>query len=172
MITSIRELSKKTTDRSAPIHVEDVVRLTLRLLQHDLQLDQVSVTTKFEDNLPEVHLDSTQIQQVLLNLVKNAIDAMHSVPPVARRLRLTTSFDGQSTVLLSVEDTGPGIPVEDRERIFDPFFTKKSAGLGLGLAICSSLVANFGGELQLVKSDAAGSISQITMPASRQHSAQ
>ena len=78
IITSIRELSKKTTDRSAPTHIEDVVRLILRLLQHDLTVHEVAVTTDFEGTLPDVHLDSTQMQQVLLNLVKNAVDAMHS----------------------------------------------------------------------------------------------
>jgi signal transduction histidine kinase len=171
IITSIRELSKKTTDRSAPTHIEDVVRLILRLLQHDLTVHEVAVTTEFEGTLPDVHLDSTQIQQVLLNLVKNAVDAMHSVPPEARRLRLTAISNGQSRVLLSVEDSGPGIPVEDRNRIFDPFFTKKSAGMGLGLAIASSLVAGFGGTLRLAKSDSAGSIFHIEIPVSGQHSA-
>jgi C4-dicarboxylate-specific signal transduction histidine kinase len=119
-----------------------------------------------------VHLDGTQIQQVLLNLVKNAIDAMNSVPPEARRLRLTTSSDGHSTVLLSVEDSGPGIPVEDRERIFDPFFTTKSGGVGLGLAISSSLIANYGGKLRLVKSDSDGSVFEVAIPAGRQHCAE
>ncbi len=171
MLTSIRELTKKTTDRSAITRIEDMIRLSLRLLQHDLQVNEISVTTEFEGNLPDVHLDSTQLQQILLNLIKNATDAMNSVPAEARRLRLTTTLDGQSNVLLSVEDSGPGIPVEDRERIFDPFFTKNSGGMGLGLAIASSLVANFGGQLRLVKSDSTGSIFQITIPAGGQHSA-
>ncbi|MCS3765776.1 MULTISPECIES: MASE4 domain-containing protein [Bradyrhizobium] len=171
IITSIRELSKKTTDRSASTRIEDAVRLILRLLHHELTVHEVAVTTEFESSLPEVHLDSTQLQQVLLNLVKNAVDAMHSLPPEARHLRLTASLNGQSRILLSVEDSGPGIPVEDRERIFDPFFTKKSAGIGLGLAIASSLVAGFGGTLRLAKSDCAGSVFQIEIPASGQHSA-
>ena len=109
IISSIRELSKNTTDRRARTRVEDVARLVLRLLQHDLQINEVSVATEFQGNLPDVHLDGTQLQQVLLNLVKNAIDAMRSVAPETRRLRLTTSFDGHSTVLLSVQDSGPGI---------------------------------------------------------------
>ena len=141
IISSIRELSKKTTDQRALTRVEDAVRLVLRLLQHDLQINEVSVATEFQDNLPEAHLDGTQLQQVLLNLVKNAIEAMSSVPPGARFLRLTTSFDGHSTVSVSVQNCGPGIPAEDRERIFDPFFTTKSGGTGLGLAICSTVVA-------------------------------
>jgi signal transduction histidine kinase len=164
IISSIRELSKKTTDLRALTRVEDAVRLVLRLLQHDLQISEVSVTTEFQDNLPEAHLDSTQLQQVLLNLIKNAIEAMRSVTSGARLLRLTTSFDGHSTLLLSVQDSGPGIPVEDRQRIFDPFYTTKSGGTGLGLAISSTLAANYGGKLRLVKSDSEGSIFELAIP--------
>jgi signal transduction histidine kinase len=164
IIASVRELTKKTTDRRALAHVEDIARLVLRLLQYDLLLNGISVATEFQGDLPEVHLDSTQLQQVLVNLIKNAIDAMNSVTPEARRLRLATGFDGHSTVLLSVQDSGPGIPVEDRERIFDPFFTTKPGGTGLGLAICFTVVAKHGGKLRLVKSDAGGSIFEIAIP--------
>ena len=164
IISSMRELTKKTTDRRVLAHVEDVAQLVLRLLQYDLQMSEVSVATDFQDNLPDVHLDATQLQQALLNLIKNAIEAMSSVAPEARRLRLTTSFDGHATILLSVQDSGPGIPVEDRERIFDPFFTTKSGGIGLGLAISSTLVANYGGKLRLVKSDSDGSIFELAIP--------
>jgi signal transduction histidine kinase len=172
IISSIRELSKNTTDRSARTRAEDVARVVLRLLQHDLQINEVSVATEFQGYLPEVRLDGTQLQQVLLNLVKNAIDAMRSVAPEARRLRLTTSFDGHSTVLLSVQDSGPGIAAEDRQRIFDPFFSTKSGGMGLGLAICSTVVENHGGKLRLVKSDTEGSIFELAIPVGGQQSAE
>jgi signal transduction histidine kinase len=164
IISSMLELTKKTTDRRSLTHVEDIARLVLRLLQYDLLINDVSVATEFQGDLPEVHLDDIQLQQVLVNLIKNAIDAMGSVTPEARRLRLTTGFDGHSTVLLSVQDSGPGIPIEDRERIFDPFFTTKSGGTGLGLAICFTVVANHGGKLRLVKSDSDGSIFEIAIP--------
>jgi signal transduction histidine kinase len=170
IISNIRELSKKTTDRKVLTRVEDVVRLVLRLLRHDLQIGDVSVATEFQNNLPDAHLDATLLQQVLLNLIKNAIDAMNSVAPEARRLRLTASFDGHASLLLSVQDSGPGIPVKDRERIFDPFFTTKSDGMGLGLAICLTVVANHGGKLRLVKSDSDGSIFEVAMPVGGQHS--
>ena len=169
IISSVRQLSKTTPDRRAPTRVEDVARLALRLLQHDLQINEVSVVTEFQDNLPEVHLDDTQLQQVLLNLFKNAIDAMSSVAPEARRLRLTTSIDGHSMVVLSVQDSGPGIPVEDRERMFDPFFTTKSGGMGMGLAICFTVVENHGGKLRLVKSDSDGSNFELAIPVGGQH---
>jgi signal transduction histidine kinase len=171
IISSIRELSKKSTDQRTLTRVEDAVRIVLRLLQHDLQINEVSVTTEFQDNLPEAPLDGTQLQQVLLNLVKNAIEAMSSMTSGARFLRLTTSFDGHSTVLVSVQDSGPGIPAGDRERIFDPFFTTKSGGTGLGLAICFNVVENHGGKLRLVKSDSVGSIFELAIPVGGQRSA-
>jgi C4-dicarboxylate-specific signal transduction histidine kinase len=111
-----------------------------------------------------------ELQQVLLNLVKNAIDAMRSSRPEARRLRLKTNFDGQATVLMSVQDSGHGISAEDQERIFDPFFTTKPDGMGLGLAISSNLVANHGGKLRLVKSDSDGSIFELALPVGGQRS--
>ena len=170
MISSIREMTTKTTDRKTLTSAADVGRLALRLLKHDLQINEVSVTTEFQGNLPDVQLDGMELQQILLNLIRNAIDAMNSSPPAARRLRLKTSFDGHSTVLLSVQDSGPGIPAENRERIFDPFFTTKSDGMGLGLAISSTLVANHGGKLRLVKSDSDGSIFELAIPVGAQRS--
>jgi len=172
IISSIREMTTKTIHRSALTSAEDVGQLALRLLKHDLQINEVSVTAEFQGDLPEVQIDGMELQQVLLNLVRNAIDAMNSSPPEARRLRLKTSFDGQSTVLMSVQDSGPGISAEDRERIFDPFFTTKPGGMGLGLAISSTLVANHGGKLRLVKSDSDGSIFELALPVGGQCPAQ
>lgn len=160
-ISSIREMTTKTSHPSALTSAEDAGQLALRLLKHDLQINEVSVTTEFQGNLPDVELDGMELQQILLNLIRNAIDAMSSSPPEARRLRLKTSFDGRSIVLVSVQDSGPGIPAEDRERIFDPFYTTKHDGMGLGLAISSALAARHGGKLRLVKSDADGSIFEL-----------
>ena len=164
MISSIREMTTKTVHRSALTSAEDVGQLALRLLKHDLQIHEISVTTEFQGNLPEVRIEGMELQQVLLNLVRNAIDAMGSSPPESRQLRLKTSFDGQSIVSMSIEDSGPGISAEEQERIFDPFFTTKSEGMGLGLAISSTLVANHGGRLRLVKSDSEGSIFELALP--------
>lgn len=165
IISSIRELSTNTTDRRAPTRVEDVVRLVLRLVQHDLLINETSVVTEFSENIPYVHLDAIQLQQALLNLVRNAIDAMGSAAPERRRLRVTTSFNG-STVSLLVQDSGLGIPAKDRNRIFDPFFTTKSGGMGLGLAICSTAIESQGGKLRLIQSDSEGSIFEIALPVS------
>jgi len=164
IISSIRELTTKTSDEEASTSAEDAGRLALRLLNHDLQINAVSVTTAFRGNLPKVRMAGMKLEQVLLNLVKNAIDAMTYSPAEARRLRLETSFDGRSTVLISVQDSGPGISAEDRERIFDPFFTTKPGGMGLGLAISSTLLEHSGGKLRLVKSAIDGSTFELALP--------
>ena len=171
MISSMLEMTTKTVRRGGMASAEDVGQLALKLLKHDLQINEISVATELQGNLPEVRIDSIELQQVLLNLVRNAIDAMKSSPSEARQLRLKTSFDGQSTVLMSVQDTGPGISPEDREHIFDPFFTTKPDGMGLGLAISSTLVASHGGKLTLVKSDVDGTIFELEMPVAGQRSA-
>jgi signal transduction histidine kinase len=170
IISSIREMTKQANDRTALTNVEDVAQVALRLLKHDLDTNQVSLTTELQGNLPEVRIDGMKLQQVLLNLVRNAIDAMKASPREARRLRLKTSFDGQSTVVMSVQDSGPGISAEDREQIFDPFFTTKPEGMGLGLAISSTLIQRFGGKLRLVKSESDGSIFELAIPVGEQRS--
>ncbi|MDE5444250.1 GHKL domain-containing protein [Bradyrhizobium sp. CSA207] len=172
IISSIREMTIKTAHGGALTNVEDVAELALRLLKHDLLANGVSVATEFEGNIPPVALDSTELQQIVLNLCKNAIDAMSSVPADQRKLRMKTGLDGGTMVHLSVEDSGTGITPRHQERIFDPFFTTKQGGMGLGLAISSNLVARCGGKLRLVKSDVKGSVFELEMPISAQSSAQ
>jgi signal transduction histidine kinase len=141
-----------------------IARQVLKLVQHDLQINEILVETDFQEHVPEVRADPTQLQQVVLNLVKNAIDAMSSVRPGARLLRLATRLEGDSNLVLSVRDSGIGISPKDKERIFDPFFTTKPAGMGLGLAICRTVVENHGGKLRLAESDSRGSTFEIVMP--------
>ena len=164
IISSIRALSARTPiDQRTMTEMEGIARQVLRLTQHELQINEISVETEFQDRLL-VHADPTQLQQVVLNLVKNAIDAMSSVSPEARLLRLATRLEGSSNLLLSVQDSGIGISLEDKERIFDPFFTTKPTGMGLGLAICRTVVENHEGKLRLAKSDCHGSIFEVVMP--------
>jgi len=164
VISSIRELSARApSDRRTLTGVEDIARQVLGLVQHDLQINQISVATDFGNDLPRVRADSIQLQQVVLNLVKNAIEAMSQVAPEARLLQLGARLEGDEAVL-SVGDSGAGIPPEDHDRIFEPFFTTKPAGMGLGLAICRTVVENHGGKLRLAKSDSRGSTFEIATP--------
>jgi signal transduction histidine kinase len=164
IISGVRELFKKRGDHRTMINIGDVARQVLKLVEHDLLLNEVTLATDFQNDLTEVHADRTLIQQVILNLVRNAIDAMNSIPPRARRLRLATSLTGHSSVLLSVQDTGPGITPEQSDHLFEPFFTTKPTGMGLGLAICRTVVEDHGGSLRLSKTDLEGCVFEMTLP--------
>src|SRR5206468_4547055 len=158
---SVRGLFKDATDQPATISVEDVTRQVLRLLQHDLQFNEVSVVTDLRVESPLVRADPAQLQQVILNLVKNAIEAMSFMPPDGRRLNVGTRLEGGSSIVLFVQDTGPGVHPEDQGRIFEAFFTTKPAGMGLGLAICRTIVERCDGRLVLAESSSRGSTFDI-----------
>jgi signal transduction histidine kinase len=163
-IISVRELFKKPTDQPATMPIEDVVRQVLRLLRHELMFNEISVATEFRAEPSLVRVDPAQLQQVILNLVKNALEAMSSTPPDRRQLNISTRLRGNSSVLLFVHDTGAGVNPQDQSRIFEAFFTTKSAGMGLGLSICRTIVERYEGNLTLAESSPQGSIFEIVLP--------
>jgi len=167
IITSVRRLFKDATDQPAMISIEDVARQVLRLLKHELQFNEVLVVTEFQVEAPLAHADPVQLQQVILNLFKNAIEAMASTPRNRRRLNIGTRIEQESFVLLSIQDTGTGVSPQDRDRVFEAFFTTKPAGMGLGLAICRTIIERYEGRLVLGKSGPQGSTFEITLPVAR-----
>ena len=108
--------------------------------------------------------EQTLLQQVILNLVKNAIEAMAAGPTDKKTLRLVTTQDANSVVSLSVQDSGPGITPENQSHVFDPFFTTKSSGTGLGLSISKKIIEDHGGKLRLTKTSSNGCTFEITLP--------
>jgi signal transduction histidine kinase len=164
IIASIRELFSQTPRERTMIQINDVTREVLSLVEHDLRDNEISVVADYQENLPQIHADQTQMQQVILNLVKNAIDAMRGDSPNKRQLRLITGFDGDSTVSLYIQDSGSGITAEDQDHIFDPFFTTKPTGMGLGLSICRTMVEDHGGKLRLTKTGPFGSSFEVVFP--------
>jgi signal transduction histidine kinase len=172
VIASIRELYTKTISQRTMIDLNNVVRQALSLMNYDLQVSQIFVVTKYRENLPQINADETQLQQVILNLIRNSIDAMASAPTSKRDLRLTTRLDEEKSIAsIIVEDSGPGIDPEERDRIFKPFVTTKSSGMGLGLSLCRTTVEDHGGHLELTKTDSYGSIFEITLPIAQEASA-
>jgi signal transduction histidine kinase len=166
IIASIRGLFKTTPGSRTKVQINYLIREVLALARHDLEANNVTVTAEYQENIPLIDADRTQLQQVILNLVNNAIEAMHGVAPERRRLRISTGFDGKSPVSIYIQDTGTGIAPEDQERLFDPFFTTKPSGTGLGLSICRTIVEEHGGNLRLVKSGPQGSSFEISLPIS------
>ncbi|MFL6689843.1 MAG: ATP-binding protein [Alphaproteobacteria bacterium] len=164
IISSIRHLLKRDAHTASEVQINELVRETLALCKNDLQARGISVSAKYASAAPCVSGDRNQLQQVLSNLIMNAVDSMQAQPPGERNLRLTTTRRGDS-ILVSVQDSGPGISTDTRERVFDPFFTTKAHGLGLGLAICKSIVQEHQGDLRLADSSD-GCVFEIALPAS------
>jgi signal transduction histidine kinase len=165
VIASIRELYRKSISQRTMIDANNVVRQSLSLVNYDLRANQICVETAYQENLPRINADNTQLEQVILNLIRNAVDAMASASVGKKDLRLATRLDNNnSMVSIIVEDSGPGINADDRERIFKPFFTTKSAGMGLGLSLCRTIIEDHGGHFLLTKTDSYGSIFEISLP--------
>ena len=163
IIASTREMFKTSPHNRTMIDLNGVARQVLGMLEHDLHENGVSVSVELQEGLPTVMADRVQLQQVLLNLIKNAIDAMRAIPTNTKKLAVMTANGGNS-VSLFVQDSGPGIDPGDEARIFDPFFTTKSSGMGLGLSICRLIAEAHGGELQLARKGSVGCTFEVSLP--------
>jgi signal transduction histidine kinase len=165
IITGIRGLFNRTKlHQRSLIQLNNVIHESLNLLQPDLQVNGITVSDECRENLPEIAADHTQIQQVILNLLKNAIEAMQSSTSGQNILRIKTNLNANSDVALYIQDSGPGISGSDRENIFDPFFTTKPNGTGLGLSICRTIVEDHGGTLRLAETNSRGSTFEVVFP--------
>jgi C4-dicarboxylate-specific signal transduction histidine kinase len=163
VIRSLRKLLRKDGPEFRLLDFNDVIREVLELAAGDLITRHVAVVRDFAPDLPPIRGDRVQLEQVILNLIVNACEAMAASPEDDRRLRLATSLDGNAQVHAVVEDSGPGIPPKERDRIFEPFQTSKRTGLGLGLTICRSLVMAHGGRLWLTENVAGGASFHIAL---------
>jgi len=146
------------------VEINRLVREVLRMVENDLHVRGVFVSTEFQEDVPQVRADPIQLQQVILNLVRNAIDAIAIGPTTIKAIRLITTYDGKSVVSIYVQDTGPGIITENKTKIFDPFFTTKPSGMGLGLSISRRIVEDHGGDLKLTETSSKGSTFEIALP--------
>ena len=164
IVAGIRALFKATARQKTMVEINRLVREVLRMVENDLHVYGVSVSTEFQEDLPQIMADPTQLQQVILNLVKNAIDAIAIGPTTIKAIRLITTYDGKSVVSLYVQDSGPGITTENGIQIFEPFFSTKPSGMGLGLSISRGIVEDHGGDLRLTETSAKGCIFEITLP--------
>jgi signal transduction histidine kinase len=165
IISGIGGLFRRKPGERTMLQLNDVCREVVKLLEHDILINGISVKVRCQEDLPLVNADHTQIHQVILNLSRNAIDAMSGRPADKRHLRLRSSSDGK-TVSLCVRDSGPGISDNDRKRIFEPFYTTKTNGMGLGLAICRAIIEEHGGTLRLAETHSYGAMFEIVLPVS------
>ena len=163
-IEGIRAMFRRDRQERVALDVNKLILTVLTALGDELQSHQIIVRTELADDLPLVLADRVQLQQVILNLTTNAIDAMSSVAGRSRILRLRSEIQEPHGVLVSVEDSGSGIDPKNVDRIFETFFTTKSSGMGMGLAICRSIIEAHHGRLWASAGTPYGSAFQFTLP--------
>ena len=164
VIARIRALVKKNVPAAAPININDVAQEVNSLIGHEVQRKGVKLDMTLEQSLPAVLGDRVQLQQVLLNLLMNGMEAMMGVEPDRRRLSVTTSLTKQQQVLVTVRDSGIGIKPDQLEQVFKPFQSGKEDGMGMGLAISRSIVEAHGGRLWAEPMRRAGAAFKISFP--------
>jgi C4-dicarboxylate-specific signal transduction histidine kinase len=165
VIQRVRALIRKEETEMQPVMPNDLVLDVLELAHSDLIQRSVTVTTRLSPKVPEVQADRVQLQQVLLNLIVNACDAMVDNPPSHRLLAVTTAVTGAGgAIRISVADNGTGITLEPIDAVFQPFVTSKQQGLGLGLAICRSIVDAHGGRMWAVNNSGVGATFHVALP--------
>ena len=166
VIARIRALLKKGEPIRAPLDLHEVVEKTLTLAQPQLARHKVSVQTGLDAKLPRVEADDVQLQQVLLNLLINALDSLRPVMDRPRLLRIGAAHDEPGMVRVSVRDSGGGIDPEHADHLFEAFFTTKPHGFGMGLAISYSIIEAHGGRLWMTPNDGPGVTFHFTLPVS------
>ena len=144
------------------VDIDKLVSAVLALVGIDLQKHAIELKTQLDEQIPQVLGNQVQLQQVILNLVMNAIEAMNSME--TRVLRIKAELSQPSTVRVSIEDTGAGIKPSDVARLFKPMYTTKERGMGMGLSICQSIVENHGGRIWVSPRANVGSIFQFELP--------
>ncbi|SFK09186.1 PAS domain S-box protein [Bradyrhizobium sp. Gha] len=164
VIRRVRALAKKGEIEMVPLDINEVVKDVIALVTRELLSHRVRLRTELTAALPMILGDRIQLQQVIINLVMNGIEAMDAVTDRPRELLIHSSKDDQGHVQLAVADCGVGIAEKDANHVLDPFFTTKSTGLGMGLSICRSIVEAHGGRLSMVPKNGPGATFQFTMP--------
>ena len=161
IIDRVRALFKKTAPQWEPVNINELIREIALLLQNEISRHSVAVHLGLAENLPEVMADRVQLQQVLMNLMLNAIEAMQGV---SAHLEINSQRTDDGQLLIAVSDTGLGLPTEKADQIFDAFFTTKPQGTGMGLAISRSIVESHGGRLWASSNSGRGATFRFTLP--------
>jgi PAS domain S-box-containing protein len=164
VISRIRALIKKTPPRKDAFEINAAILEVIGLTHGEVVKNNVSVQTQLTEVLPPIQGDRVQLQQVILNLILNAVEAMSSVSEGSRELLIATGRDASGGVLVAVRNSGPGLSPENFDRLFDAFYTTKPNGMGMGLSICRSIVEAHGGRIWASRGGGPGATFQFTLP--------
>jgi signal transduction histidine kinase len=161
----VRSMATRRAVKATAISIDEVVEDVAAFLRHEMQSRDVTLELDLARHLPDINADRIQIQQVLLNLAVNAMQAMDNVPADRRCLRISTKRDGAKHVCVRVEDSGPGIPADRIPHLFESFYSTREGGMGMGLRICKSIVEAHGGHIEGANSpDGSGAFFTFTLP--------
>jgi PAS domain S-box-containing protein len=170
IVDRIRAHIKKAPPRHDRFDINEAIEEVIEMVRAPIEKNRVSVRTRLAAGLTSVWGDRVQLQQVVLNLILNAIEAMGSVEERGRMLSIRTAQRGAAGILVAVHDSGPGIAPEHLQRVFEPFYTTKNSGLGMGLSICRSIIDAHGGRLWADADQPRGTVFQFTLPAAQEGS--
>ena len=165
VVGRMRALMQKAPTRTDLVDINEAVREVIELTRGEALKNGVSVNTKFANGQPIVTGDRVQLQQVVLNLILNALQAMGADSEGPREVLITTSQTELNNLCIGVQDTGPGLSLEALSRLYEPFYTTKPNGMGMGLAICRSIMEAHGGRLWVTACQPHGALFQFTIPA-------
>jgi C4-dicarboxylate-specific signal transduction histidine kinase len=169
IVDRIRDHIKKAPPRNERFEINEAIEEVIEMVRAPIDKNKVSVRTRLAAGLTSVCGDRVQLQQVVMNLILNSVEAMSTVEEGARELSISTK-QGQSDISVAVQDSGLGIDPEHLERVFAPFYTTKTGGIGMGLSICRSIIAAHGGRLWAAANRPRGTIFQFTLPAGLENS--
>ena len=164
VIDRVRTLVKRQPLRAEPVDLNEIVRDVIAMVRHELQRSKVSLKTRLADELPAVPGDRVQLQQVVLNLIRNAIEATREIEGRPRHVLVTSRFEAGKNVQVEVRDSGVGLAPDSGTRVFDAFYTTKPTGLGIGLSICKSIVEAHGGKIGAIPNSPHGAIFHFWLP--------
>ena len=150
-----------------PLDVNELIRQTIALVRGEFEVARIAIQLELASQLPLISAHRVQLQQVVLNVVTNAADAMRTVTDRARVLRIKSGVSQSNSVEVTIKDSGTGVEPENIDHIFDAFFTTKTNGMGIGLAICRSIVEAHGGTLTASARAPHGSVFRIALPNNR-----
>jgi C4-dicarboxylate-specific signal transduction histidine kinase len=167
VIRRVRALIKRTDTQMTPLDVNEVVSEVISIVEHELRRYRVSLRMDLSGDLPVVFGDRIQLEQVLLNLIINSMEAMQPITDRQRELLIRSGQDEAQQVLVTVMDCGIGLSAESAQRIFDAFVTTKSSGMGMGLSICRSIIQAHGGRIWASPREPFGAAVQFTLPLHR-----
>jgi PAS domain S-box-containing protein len=168
ILSRIRTLVKKTPPEIGLFDLNQTILEVLALTRGEVQRNSVSLQTRFSSSLPHIPGDRIQVQQVVLNLILNAIEAMSGIDEAQRRLLVSTERNGSDGILVAVRDSGVGLDSNSVAHLFQPFFTTKPSGMGMGLSICRSIIEAHGGRVWASPNSPRGATFQFTLPAHRE----